>query len=159
MVTRSSQKPLTGEIARFQRSIRTLALEVVASIVREEFKARIDHLKASLAAPARSRRRARGAARIAPPNAPKVVDAVARMPPTVAGADAKRRWTRDAIIKELAMWLASGTTIDASFVTRHGPRGLVAACKREFGRFEAALNVASLRVSKFYPDKPSRSPR
>jgi len=63
-------------------------------------------------------------------------------------------WTREAIINELASWLASGTTIDATFVTRHGPPGLVAATRRIFGRFEAALNVAALQVSKLYPDGP-----
>ncbi|MEO8843186.1 MAG: hypothetical protein ABI704_16545 [Kofleriaceae bacterium] len=36
------------------------------------------------------------------------------LPPTIAGSDEKRRRTRDAIINELATWLASGTTIDAS---------------------------------------------
>jgi hypothetical protein len=63
-------------------------------------------------------------------------------------------WTREAIIKELASWMSSGTAIDATFVTRHGPPGLVAATRRVFGRFEAALNVAGLHVSKLYPDGP-----
>jgi hypothetical protein len=48
--------------------------------------------------------------------------------------------------------LVGGTTIDAAFVTRHGPAGLVAAARKVFGRFDAALNVASLHVSKMYPD-------
>jgi hypothetical protein len=50
--------------------------------------------------------------------------------------------------------MSSGTVIDAPFVTRHGPPGLVAATRRVFGRFEAALNVAGLHVSKLYPDGP-----
>jgi hypothetical protein len=50
--------------------------------------------------------------------------------------------------------MLSGTAIDATFVTRHGPPGLVAATRRIFGRFDAALNVAALHVSKLYPDGP-----
>lgn len=64
------------------------------------------------------------------------------------------KWTRETIINELATWMLSGTAIDAAFVTRHGPPGLVAAARRVFGRFEAALNVAGLRVSELYPDGP-----
>ena len=70
--------------------------------------------------------------------------------------DGKKRspWTREAIIEELASWMASGTAIDAAFVARHGPPGLVAATRRIFGRFDAALNVAGLHFSKLYPDGP-----
>jgi len=79
--------------------------------------------------------------------------------PTVAAARAEAtgkrvRWTREAIIDELARWMASGTMIDASFVRRHGPKGLVPATLRIFGRFDAALNVAGLHVAKLYPDGP-----
>ena len=75
--------------------------------------------------------------------------------PEPGGRGRKRvPWTREAIIKELASWMSSGTAIDATFVTRHGPPGLVAATRRVFGRFEAALNVAGLHVSKLYPDGP-----
>ena len=63
-------------------------------------------------------------------------------------------WTRESIVNELANWMLSGTAIDATFVTRHGPPGLVAATRRVFGRFDAALNVAALHVSKLYPDGP-----
>jgi hypothetical protein len=71
------------------------------------------------------------------------------------GTGGKRvRWTRETIVSELATWMLSGTTIEAAFVTRHGPPGLVAAARRIFGRFEAALNVAALHVSKLYPDGP-----
>jgi len=66
----------------------------------------------------------------------------------------KARWTRETITSELANWMLSGTTIDAAFVARHGPPGLVAAARRVFGRFEAALNVAALHISKLYPDGP-----
>lgn len=71
-----------------------------------------------------------------------------------AGGRGRARWTRDSIISELAIWMLSGTAIDAQFMTRHGPRGLVAAIRRVFGRFEAALNVAALHNSKLYPEGP-----
>jgi hypothetical protein len=64
------------------------------------------------------------------------------------------RWTRETIVDELASWIVSGTALDASFVQRHGPPGLVPAARRIFGRFDAALNVAGLHVAKLYPDGP-----
>lgn len=64
------------------------------------------------------------------------------------------RWTRETIISELATWMLSGTAIDAQFMTRHGPKGLVAAIRRVFGRFDAALNLAALHNSKLYPEGP-----
>lgn len=81
---------------------------------------------------------------------------VAPSPPPSAPAGSRKRvpWTRETIVHELANWMLSGTAIDATFVARHGPPGLVAATRRIFGRFEAALNVAALHVSKLYPDGP-----
>lgn len=66
----------------------------------------------------------------------------------------RTRWTRDTIISELATWLLSGTAIDAQFMTRHGPKGLVAAIRRVFGRFDAALNLAALHNARLYPEGP-----
>jgi hypothetical protein len=79
--------------------------------------------------------------------------------PSAAPATGRTRtsWTRESIINELATWMAGGTVIDAAFVRRHGPPGLVAATRRVFGRFEAGLNVAALHVSKLYPDGPPSS--
>ncbi|TMQ10500.1 MAG: hypothetical protein E6J90_32015 [Deltaproteobacteria bacterium] len=71
-----------------------------------------------------------------------------------AGSPGRARWTRESIIVELATWLLAGTAIDAQFLARHGPRGLMAAARRVFGRFEAALNVAALHNAKLYPDGP-----
>lgn len=71
-----------------------------------------------------------------------------------AGGRGRVRWTRDSIVSELATWMLSGTVIDAQFMTRHGPKGLVAAIRRVFGRFEAALNVAALHNAKLYPEGP-----
>jgi hypothetical protein len=74
--------------------------------------------------------------------------------PVSPGSRKRVPWTRDTIVSELATWMLSGTAIDAQFMTRHGPRGLVAAIRRIFGRFDAAMNVAALHVSKLYPDGP-----
>jgi len=94
----------------------------------------------------------------ASPPAPGPAPAAAPTTAPVAAEPATGRkrvpWTREAIIHELATWMLSGTSIDATFVSRHGPPGLVAATRRVFGRFEAALNVAALHVSKLYPDGP-----
>ena len=94
--------------------------------------------------------------------APAPVEPVAAPPPAPqppierdARLEGKRRkWTREAIVDALAHWLVAGNAVDASYVTRHGPPGLAAAARRIFGRFDAALNVASLPVSKLYPDGP-----
>jgi hypothetical protein len=77
-------------------------------------------------------------------------------PPPSAPAEARgrARWTRESIVSELATWLLSGTAIDAQFMTRHGPRGLVAAARRICGRFDAALNLAALHNAKLYPEGP-----
>lgn len=139
MAPSSNQAALTDEFAAFRGRVRTLALAIVDSIVRSELQQRVDTLKRSVVAkPVRT---------VRPP-------ATAKPQVTVARPNGKRVWTRDAIVDELTTWLASGTSIDASFVKRYGPPGLVAATKRVFGRFDAALNVAGLQVSKMYPDGP-----
>ena len=71
-----------------------------------------------------------------------------------AGVRKRTQWTRETIVHELASWMSKGTAIDAQFMTRHGPRGLVAATRRIFGRFDAALNLAALHVSKMQPEGP-----
>jgi hypothetical protein len=45
-------------------------------------------------------------------------------------------------------------SLDASFLTRRGQAQLVAAARRIFGRFDAALNVANLHLASLYPDGP-----
>lgn len=82
-------------------------------------------------------------------------DAPPAPPPASAAAPAsgkRRRWTREDIIEGLATSIINGTAVDARFMTRYGPPGLVAAARRIFGRFDAALNVASLRVTQLYPE-------
>lgn len=85
-----------------------------------------------------------------------VAPAVTPEPPPAppAAGRGRTRWTRDTIISELATWLLSGTAIDAQFMTRHGPKGLVAAIRRVFGRFDAALNLAALHNARLYPEGP-----
>src|ERR1041385_6229686 len=79
---------------------------------------------------------------------------IRKQPSVPIGGRRRPRWTREAIISELVTWLLSGTAIDAQFMTRHGPKGLVAAIRRVFGRFDAALNLAALHNSRLYPDGP-----
>ena len=75
-------------------------------------------------------------------------------PPGPTGRGKRSPWTRETIVDELATWMSKGTVIDASFLTRHGPPGLVAAAKRIFGRFEAAMNVVALQQSKTHAGDP-----
>jgi hypothetical protein len=99
-----------------------------------------------------------------PPPAPGTLEPAAMPrttePPVTPPSDGRKRvpWTRETVVSELASWMLSGMAIDASFVTRYGPRGLVAATRRIFGRFEAALNVAALHISKLYPEGPPTKP-
>ncbi len=60
---------------------------------------------------------------------------------------AARRWTREAVVHELGAWLLAGQPAEAAFVKRHGPKGLVAAATKFFGRFDAALNTANLAIA------------
>jgi hypothetical protein len=90
----------------------------------------------------------------APASGAPAADTPRDQPPDRPTGRKRVAWTREAIIEELATWMMGGTAIDATFVTRHGPPGLVAATRRIFGRFDAALNVAGLHLSKLYPDGP-----
>jgi hypothetical protein len=161
---------LTDVVARFQAEVRELALATVQAVIKQELERKLAKQ------PARTRRasartdasatRTRDAAPAAtgeqltlpigtPTDAPAAAPAPTTAPATTATGTRKRvPWTREAIINELATWMLSGTAIDATFVRRYGPPGLVAAARRVFGRFDAALNVAGLHVSKLYPDGP-----
>jgi hypothetical protein len=165
-----SRAALTDETARFQAEVHRLALAVARVIVAEELerkRAKLEAARPRVAAPRPERARAAPRPKLTPaPSAvaPELADAAAAPaapdpaapPPAAAPGGGRKRvpWTREAIISELATWMLSGTAIDARFVTRHGPPGLVAATRRIFGRFDAALNVAALHVSKLYPDGP-----
>lgn len=70
--------------------------------------------------------------------------------PSENGADGRRRprWTRESVIDELSTWLRGRHMVEAAFLLRHGPPGLVANAKRIFGRFDAALNAANLHIAR-----------
>jgi hypothetical protein len=90
------------------------------------------------------------AAAVAPPPAPAAPTPQPRAPEV----HKRVQWTRESIINELATWVSSGTAIDAAFMARHGPRGLVAAARKIFGRFEAAMNLTALHLSKVSAENP-----
>lgn len=156
---------LQDEVARFEAEVRRLAVEAVRAIVAQE----IQHKRAQLAAAQPKATRGAKPAKQADakhvqttmfseaPASPAAEAAPALPTPTAVPSGKRRQWTRESIIDELSGWIISKTMIDAAFLTRHGPPGLVAAARRVFGRFDAALNVASLHVSKLYPDGPPES--
>ncbi len=43
-------------------------------------------------------------------------------------------------------------SLDAASIGRRGGAALVNAARREFGRFEAAMNAASVAVARRFPD-------
>ena len=139
MRTEPAPDALADCILRFEEALRDIALRAALSILRDE----------ALGQGPRRRGRPRKAQIAAPPVPPPPPVAA---PPEKVGR--KPAWTREAIIDELVTLLRGKTTIDAAFVTRHGPRGLAAAARKTFGRFDAALNVAGLRLSQLYPDGP-----
>jgi hypothetical protein len=150
---------LTEEVSRFQAEIRRIATAAALAIIKDELDRRRTRLAAGarrrtvLTAPEPVRPRDQPVREVAAvPEAPRETAAAAAAAP--ANGRKRSPWTREAIIEELASWMASGTAIDAAFVARHGPPGLVAATRRIFGRFDAALNVAGLHFSKLYPDGP-----
>jgi hypothetical protein len=168
---RSEKYPaLTDEVARFQAEVRSLAFAAIRAILQLELdrkRAKLPRVKPPAARPRAepSAAQPRAKAPPAPPSAnppgpsdatvvPEAVTTHEQPPAPPAGGRKRVPWTRETITSELATWMLSGTTIDATFMTRHGPPGLVAATRRVFGRFDAALNVAALHVSKLYPDGP-----
>jgi hypothetical protein len=173
-------------IERFQADIRRLALGAVRNVLGQEIdrkraKQKPARRRARTTTSARAEAAAAAAIPREPPTPPTPSEPAAAAttstppaegasPPTTtppeggseatpaAPSDGRKRgpWTRDSITSELATWMLSGTAIDAAFVTRYGPPGLVAAARRLFGRFDAALNVAGLHISKLYPDGPPK---
>lgn len=149
---------LTDEVARFQAEVRRLALIAVREVLSQEIKRKRAKLR-----PAKQRVEAPpSVAEMTPQPAATTTEqpATTAPPPQEASPPAQGKtrkrvpWTREAIITELASWMSSGTVIDATFVKRYGPPGLVSAARRVFGRFDAALNVAGLHFSKLNPEGP-----
>lgn len=149
MNRQAQETPLLDAFEHFQGQVHDLAMKMAHEIVRSELRRRMRRSKS------RPRDVREGQATRADVSLPVALEGNAEVPATQpsAASETVRAWTRDAIINELASWLVSGTPIDAAFLRRHGSRGLVRATRREFGRFEAALNVAGLQVARLYPEK------
>jgi hypothetical protein len=150
---------LTDEVERFQTKVRQLAFAAVRVVLEQELERKLA-----------KRRSVRPSVEIAeridpapaPPAAtapePAAVEAAPREAPAAPVNRGRVVWTRESIVSELASCMSSGTEIDAAFLTRYGPPGLVAAARRVFGRFDAAMNVAALHFSNLYPDGPPTKP-
>jgi hypothetical protein len=154
MRSESTDDAINDRVRQFAVSLERIALGMVEAILREELE-RLEqglNVRPTKTSPKRA---APKRARLQPtPPSPAVQDA------TAIRAGRKPTWPREAIIEQLVMFLVGKTAVDAAFISRHGPRGLVAAARKTFGRFEAAMNVASLRVSQLYPDgAPGRRAR
>jgi len=118
------------------------------AIAREVVAIELSH-RAPEEAPARQPRRAKVAPVVeAPPI--EVVEAPPAEP--VAAPRGRRPWTRERVIEELARWLIELPGLDAPSLRRRKQGALVDAARREFGRFEAALNASNLALSQKYPD-------
>ena len=94
------------------------------------------------------------AAPLAAPSLPTSPPSPPAQPAPLPTSGGRGRWTHATVIEELATWLMGGSTVEASYVRRHGPPGLAAAAKRLFGRFDAALNAANLVLAQRFPAGP-----
>ena len=125
-------------IDAFEHAIGELALQIVRAVLTDEIQQR---LASAPAVPAMEEVEPVRESAAAPPAAP----------PAPGG---RTVWTRESVIEELATWLLTSPSIEASFITRHGKPGLVGNAKKIFGRFDAALNAANLHIAQKYPDGP-----
>ncbi|HZJ63912.1 MAG TPA: hypothetical protein VFD36_10385 [Kofleriaceae bacterium] len=150
---------LTDEVERFQAKVRELALAAVREVLEQELERKLAKRRST-----RSSANAVERVEAAPPPPetpapePAAEDSAPKQPAAPPTKGGRVPWTRETIVSELASHMTSGTEIDAAFLTRHGPPGLVAAARRVFGRFEAAMNVAALHFSNLYPDGPPAKP-
>jgi hypothetical protein len=83
--------------------------------------------------------------------APAPASETAPAPPAKKG---RPTWTKERVVEELGNWLIQDPVIDAATLTRRNQSALVAAARRLFGRFDAALNAANLHLAELYPDGP-----
>ncbi len=140
--------------------------ELVRSQLRAAIATALDTVFASKASRPRHRReRVRPQVEPAPTPGDQALSPAPASPPDVAPAtppesDGKRRgWTRESVVAELGTWLLTGTVVEAAFVTKHGKPGLVAAARKHFGRFDAALNAANVHLARRYPEGPPTANR
>src|SRR6185503_19730708 len=150
---------LTDEVERFQAKVRQLALAAVRVVLEQELERKLAKRKPTRASVEIAERTdAPPPAPAAPAPEPAAADAQPKEPALPTTKSGRIVWTRETIVSELASCMSSGTEIDAAFLTRYGPPGLVAAARRVFGRFDAAMNVAALHFSNLYPDGPPAKP-
>lgn len=138
---------LDDRVDHFTNALAELAREIVRGVLATELKHR---WRAAAAGPTRAR--ARNAKPAPTARAARRESATEPLRASRNGVqEGHRRWTRDAVLDELSTWLLGGTS-DPAFIARHGRKGLATAAKRIFGRIDAALNAANLRIAKQYPD-------
>ena len=141
-----TREMLEGRVDHFTNALTELAREIVRGVLAAELERR-----RRAAAPQPTRRRARNGKPALRPLAALTGSArEARRAPGNGIHGRQRHWTRDAVLDELSTWLLGGTS-DPAFIARHGRKGLATAAKRIFGRFDAALNAANLRLARRYP--------
>jgi hypothetical protein len=148
-------------ISRFARDIEALVRTQVRAEITRALEACFAEQASRARAPGegtRPRRRAPAAVLEDKPVAPAAPPVeVAAAAPDSPGK--RRGWTREAVVAELATWLLTGTVIEASFLTKHGKPGLVAAARKHFGRFDAALNAANVHLAHKHPEGPPTANR
>ena len=149
---------LTDEVERFQAKVRQLALAVVREVLEQELERKLAKRRSTRPSANAVERAEAPPPAAAPAPEPAAEDSAPKQPAAPPAKGGRVPWTRETIVSELASHMTSGTEIDAAFLTRHGPPGLVAAARRVFGRFEAAMNVAALHFSNLYPDGPPAKP-
>lgn len=151
MSAKVRKRLLEQTVERFEAQLRQVVAELAQGILEAEFaRMSMASTPAKIATP--KRRRARSAAT----SRGKTSSAPAPSIQPVDHATAEGAWTRESIVQELGRWLTTSRNLDAAFLRRHGPRGLVDAAKRNFGRFDAALNAANLAIAAKMRGNPPR---
>jgi hypothetical protein len=169
---------LSDRISQFETDLRDAVWELALSVLQKEYVRRASAPASQSGRPGhpsqtRKAKRGRGAAarRSRPvartePRPTAVVEAapveaivVEAAPPADAApaAPAKKgrpAWTKERVVEELGNWIIQDPVIDAATLTRRNQSALVAAARRLFGRFDAALNAANLHLAELYPDGP-----
>lgn len=160
---------LSDRISQFETDLRDAVWELALSVLHKEYVRR-----ASSAAPVQTRKakRGRGAAarrtrpvartearatavvEAAPVEVVTVETAPVEATPAAPAKKGRPAWTKERVVEELGNWLIQDPVIDAATLTRRNQSALVAAARRLFGRFDAALNAANLHLAELYPDGP-----
>lgn len=150
-------------MVRFDVALRELAIELARTVIANELSRRIPPNRRRRPAVTRPKVRAKRGMNEAPATAApasvepplettndrsSVATTELLIPEAMPAQDSpRRRWTREQVVSELGAWLLAGQPVEAAFVKRHGPKGLVAAATKFFGRFDAALNTANLAIA------------